>query len=232
MDKEFKTTFIPKNNLSTAREKEIIPQKANSLIVLLAGLLFVTAIVSVIGVYLYKLNVTRVVRSQTESINRAEKAFEPAVILELKKLDIRLRAATELLDNHIALSDFFASLGESTLPEVSFNDFSFAYNAEAPEISMVGEAKGFIPIAQQSDLFEKNQYIQNPIFSDFQLADSNIVSFNLTFTLNSELLYYGRTIKNNQNNSFVEDNEVVIQNQDEDTLPAGKSVEFGNITNN
>ena len=132
----------------------------------------------------------------------------------------------------LVFSDFFASLGESTLPEVSFNDFSFAYNAEAPEISMVGEAKGFIPIAQQSDLFEKNQYIQNPIFSDFQLADSNIVSFNLTFTLNSELLYYGRTIKNNQNNSFVEDNEVVIQNQDEDTLPAGKSVEFGNITNN
>ena len=93
----------------------------------------------------------------------------------LKKLDIILRAATELLDKHVAISDFFDSLGETTLPDVAFNDFNFSFNEEDSEVSMIGEARGFLPIAQQSDLFEKNQYIKNHNFSDFQLTEKDIV---------------------------------------------------------
>ena len=47
-----------------------------------------------------------VVQNNIESINRAEKAFEPSAIVELKKLDIRLRAASELLENHVAQHKF------------------------------------------------------------------------------------------------------------------------------
>ena len=231
MDKEFKTTFIPKKKLSTEKEKVVQTSKSNSIISLLAGLLFVTAIVSVIGVYLYKLNIARIVKSYNDSINLAEKAFEPAAILELKKLDIRLRAATELLDKHVAISDFFDSLGETTLPDVAFNDFNFTFNEDNSEVSMVGEARGFLPIAQQSDLFEKNQYIQNHIFSDFQLTETGIVSFNLSFTLNKDLLLYGRVIRNSQTDTDI-DGGVVIPHQENSLLPKGENVDFTNYINN
>lgn len=225
MDKEFKTTFIPKKKLATERKKNIIPSKGNSIVSLLAGLLFVTALVSVIGVYLYKLQVSKTVASSVDSINRAEKAFEPAVIVELKKLDIRLRAATELLDRHVALSDFFASLGESTLPDIAFDNFTFAFNDDYSEVSMSGQSRGFIPIAQQSDLFEKNQYIVNHIFSDFQIIEGGFVSYSLTFALDPDLLSYGRTLQNTQVESTIDD-EVVIQNQNFNTVPAGQAVNF------
>ncbi len=231
MNNEFKTTFIPKKKLAVARdEKNVKITKKNSLMGLLAGLLFVTALVSVIGVYLYKASIASGLKNKIESINRAEKAFEPTVILALKKLDIRLRAATDLLDKHVAISDFFDSFGESTLPSVSFSNFSFVYNEEAPEVSMVGEAKSYLAIAQQSDLFEKNQYIQNHIFSDFQLTETGRVSFSLSFTLNPELIRYGRKIQNTQIDTQV-DESMIIENQNT-TLPAGQDVDFTNSLNN
>ncbi len=229
MDRDFKTTFIPKKKLTNTRNEEK-SRRTSSLISLLAGLLFLTAIISIIGVYLYKMRIESVVSSRIESINRAEKAFEPAVILELKKLDIRLKAGTELLAKHVALSDFFDSFGESTLPSVTFSDFSYSYDSSGGEVSMKGEAQNYISIAQQSDLFEKNQYIKNPIFSNFAKTDLNLISFDLTFTLDPELTRYGRKIKNIQTKVKL-NKDRIIENKRNRTVPAGTNVNFDNIVN-
>ena len=230
MDKDFKTTFIPKKNLTanTGRKKR---KKTQGIIGLLAILLFVTAAVSVIGVYLYKLRLTTLVQSRIQSINKAEKAFEPAAIIELKKLDIRLRAATELLENHVAVVDFFESFAETTLPDIQYAGISIDFSEEVPAVSTTGVARGYLPIAQQSDLFEENRYVQNPIFSDFSRTDVDRISFSLSFSLNPELLVYGRTLENidlddsdaQQNRELQEG--VVIEDQS-NVLPEGIPIEF------
>lgn len=205
MDKEFKTTFIPKKNLSESTP-QIKKSKGKSIIGFLAFLLFITALVSSVGVYIYKVRVATVMNSRNESIKKAGKAFEPTAILALKKLDIRLQAATELLDQHIALSDFFTSFGESTLPTIAFNDFTFSYSDEGvPEMNMTGNAKTYLAIAQQSELYEKNRYIENHIFSNFSLDDTGLIAFTLDFTLNQELLLFGRTTANTQIDTNVDD---------------------------
>ena len=230
MDKEFKTTFIPKKNLSGVKPQESKSTKARrSLFGILAFLLFVTAVVSTIGVYLYKARLAAVLNSRIDSINRAEKAFEPAVILDLKKLDIRLRAGTDLLNRHIAISDFLESLGESTLPEISFNDFSFSYDPESSEVSMSGEARGYLQIAQQSDIFEANDYIQNHIFSDFTATDTDRVTFSLQFTLNPALLTFGRTVVNNETEGETPDG-VIIPPDTSNQIPAGIDINFDGFT--
>ena len=199
MDKEFKTTFIPKKNLAQSTPQVKRTSKGKSIIGFVAFLLFITAVVSSIGVYVYKVRVATVMNSRNESIKKAGKAFEPTAILALKKLDIRLQAATELLDQHIALSDFFGSFAESTLPSVAYNDFSFTYTSEgSPEIQMTGDAKTYLAIAQQSELYEKNRFIENHIFSDFALNDVGSVAFSLDFTLKKDLLRFGRTSANDQ----------------------------------
>lgn len=228
MDKDFKTTFIPKKNLANVKKPESKGSKARrSMLGILALLLFITAVVSTIGIFLWKVQLAAVVNSRIDSINRAEKAFEPAVILDLKKLDIRLRAGTELLEKHVAVSDFLVSLGESTLPEVSFSDFSFGYNSEGSEITMSGEAQGYLQIAQQSDIFEDNNYIQNHIFSDFSLTDTGRVTFALQFTLNPELIAFGRTVQNDQLDA--ETPEGAIIESSAGTLPSGIDVNFDGI---
>lgn len=234
MDKEFKTTFIPKKNLS--KGKSVAPSKAarrtRGIVSLLAVLLLVTAIVSVAGVFLYKLRLATVVNSKIESINLAEKSFEPAVILELRQLDIRLRAANELLENHVAVVDFFESLGETTLPDVQYSGIDIDFSEEFPSVSTTGEARGYLPIAQQSDLFEQNRYIQNPIFSDFARTDTGRITFSLSFNINPRLLIYGRDLQNVDIDDVAEgdgsnqgENNAIIEDQSE-LLPDGTPVEF------
>jgi len=229
MDKEFKTTFIPKKNLVNVKKVESKSARSRrSLLGILALLLFVTAIVSTAGVFLYKIQLAAVVNSRIDSINRAEKAFEPAVILDLKKLDIRLRAGTDLLEQHVAISDFLISLGEATLPEISFSDLSFQYNENGSEVTMGGEARGYLQIAQQSDIFEVNSYIQNPIFSNFTKTETGRITFSLQYTLNPELISFGRTIINNQVDSSSIPQGAIIENTT-GNLPAGFDVNFDGI---
>lgn len=232
MDKEFKTTFIPKKKLTQNRgdEKGIVHRRSSSLLGLLAGLLFVTALISIAGVYLYKMSIQEKLKQQEQSIRLAEKSFEPGLILELKKLDIRLRAASELLNKHIALSDFFESFGESILPNVSFDSFSFSLSEGVPKVHMTGKASGYLPIAQQSDLFEQNEYIQNHIFSNFQLTDEREVTFDLDFSLNPDLILYGRKIKNNKLEDVNVDDNIIIQNENK-VLPQGTDVNFNSRNN-
>jgi len=230
MDKEFKTTFIPKKNLSGVKAPESKRSRATrSLIGLIALLLFITALAATAGVFLWKTRLAAVVNSRIDSINRAEKAFEPAVILDLKKLDIRLRAGTKLLSQHVAISDFLESLAESTLPEVSFSDFSVELGPDGAEVSMGGEARGYLQIAQQSDVFEDNQYIQNHIFEDFSLTDADRISFSLQFSINPELILFGRTVKNDEPNIDISE-DIIIPDQNAGQIPSGIDVNFNGIT--
>ncbi len=229
MDTEFKTTFIPKRKLTQSRTTRLRRNSGNSFLFLIAILLFVTAIVSAVGVSLYKVGVESSVRTKIESIKRAEKAFEPTVIIELKKLDIRLKAATELLNQHVAFSDFFDALGSSTLPDVAFSEMTLEEKDGATYVTMTGQASGYLPIAQQSDLFEKNLYIQNPVFSDFQVdEETGNVGFSVEFSLNPDLIRYGRIVKNLTTEEA--DAEGVLIRHEKKTVSGGKQVDFTNLS--
>lgn len=229
MDKEFKTTFIPKKNLSQTKQPESKQSRARrSFFGLLATLLFVTALVSTAGVYLYKARLASVLNSRIDSINRAEKAFEPSTILELRKLDIRLTAGTELLRNHVAISDFLESLAESTLPDVRFTNLNFSHDPQGSKVAMTGEARGYLQIAQQSDIFTTNQYIQNHIFSNFALTDTGRITFTLDYTLNPQLLIFGRTVTNTQLDTTGQEvnlDNIIIPDQNSG-IPGGVDINF------
>ena len=110
MDKEFKTTFIPKKNLSSVPKTESVKAKSRrSLFSLLSILLFIVAIISTAVVYVYKFSVAESIKADIEDINSVEREFEPQAILKLKELDVRLQAGTELLEKHIAVSGFLES---------------------------------------------------------------------------------------------------------------------------
>lgn len=228
MDKEFKTTFIPKKNLIQARSANSVVKnpRTRSILGIASFIIFLSALVLTLGVFIYRKRVEAVINSRIESINLAEKAFEPSVILELRKLDIRLRAATELLNQHTAFSDFFLSFGESTLPDVAFNDFFLEEEGGIYTVTMTGEARGYLPIAQQSNLFEQNRYIENPIFSEFALNETGHVSFDLSFTLNNDLITFGRNAEVAGQTADEAELDAAIIETAPDILAPGTPVDF------
>lgn len=193
MDKEFQTSFVPK--------KPIIEKAASShsgggfsgAMNLIALVIFIASILAAGATYFYRSSLTSRVEEYKVSLERARGAFEPALITELQVLDKRMRAASEILDNHVAVSPIFSLIGEITLPTVRYSDFSYEFNEENKtlvDVTMTGEAKGYNYIALQADLFGDNKFIKNPIFSDFTLDQTGNVDFSLTFSVDKALILY------------------------------------------
>jgi len=193
MDGDIKTTFIPKRIAPAA---SAVPtsaparRKVSGLLNIAATLLFVVAVLSSGGVYLYKTYLNRNIVSMNETIDRAEKAFEPSLILELVRLDTRLKVSSQLLAKHTAFSPLFRFLEQATLPDVSFTSFQFQYDEGVPRVQMKGIATRYTPIAQQSNVLGESNLIVDHIFSNFALTDSGRVSFDLNYGLNPDLLLF------------------------------------------
>lgn len=192
MDTEFQTSFVPKKTI-VEREPVRVKSSLSGVVNVVALVIFIASILTAGGAYFYRSSLEDKVAQYKVSLERARNAFEPALITELQVLDKRMKAATEILQNHIAVSPIFELLGEITLPTVRYSDFSYEYNQENPnlvDIQMSGEAKGYNYIALQADLFGSDKFIKNPIFSDFALDQQGNVDFTLTFSVDKSLVLY------------------------------------------
>ncbi len=189
MDKEFQTSFIPKKTVIEAPKKI---RSGGGVFNLLAFIVFLIALASAGGAYLYRSSVKTDIAEYKKSLNIAKQQFEPSLITELQILDKRLNAATTILTKHIAVSPIFELLQEITLPTVRYSDFAYKIDDKTNLVSvqMKGEAKGYNFIALQADLFSENKFIKNPIFSDFVLDQSANIDFNLTFSVDKSLVSY------------------------------------------
>lgn len=192
MDKEFQTSFVPKKTL-VEREPRTSRGSFGGLANLIALIIFIASLIGAAGVYFYRSSLQGTIESYKESLTRARAAFEPTLITKLQVLDRRMKASTEILSSHIAVSPIFSLLGEITLPTVRYSDFAYEFNKQNKnlvDIKITGQAKGYNYIALQADLFAKNGFIKNPIFSDFALDQFGNIGFNLTFSVDKSLVIY------------------------------------------
>lgn len=192
MDKEFQTSFVPKKTIAP-RETKRSGGGFGGVLNLLALIIFIASLIGAGGVYFYRSSLQNTIDGYKESLARARAAFEPTLITKLQVLDKRMKASTEILGSHIAVSPIFALLGEITLPTVRYSDFSYEFNKQNTnlvDIKITGQAKGYNFIALQADLFAQNNFIKNPIFSNFTLDQFGNISFNLTFSVDKSLVIY------------------------------------------
>ncbi|MCC7469995.1 MAG: hypothetical protein IT284_02570 [Bacteroidetes bacterium] len=212
MDKEFQTSFVPKKSLV---EKETTRARGSigGLFNIIALVLFIASILAAGAAYFYRSSIEDKIAEYKVSLDRARNAFEPTLITKLQELDKRMMAATEILNNHVAVSPIFELLEDMTLPTVRYSDFSYEFNRENKnlvDVKMSGEAKGYNYIALQADLFGDNKFIKNPIFSDFTLDQLGNVDFALTFTVDKSLVIYESFLERAE--SLRQAEESVIEN--------------------
>lgn len=192
MDKEFQTSFVPKKTV-VEREPRRSGGGFGGIVNLLALIIFIASLVGAGGVYFYRSSLQNTIEGYKESLVRARAAFEPSLITKLQVLDKRMKASTNILGSHVAVSPIFSLLGDITLPTVRYSDFSYEFNKQNSnlvDIKITGQAKGYNHIALQADLFAQNNFIKNPIFSNFTLDQLGNISFNLTFSVDKSLVVY------------------------------------------
>lgn len=190
MDVVSQTSFIPKKPLvEMPRASE---PRSTSLFLLLSVFLFAGSLLLAVGVFLWKGSLVRSIESQKESLARNRDAFEPASIVKLQRLSRRLELSKGILANHLAPSQLFAVLEESTLQNVRFSsmDFSVDQTKGTASLMMKGQARSYGAVARQSDVFAKASGIKDPVFSELNLDQRGNVVFSFSASVDPSSLRY------------------------------------------
>ena len=193
MEPNFQTSFIPKKPI--VEERAVSARPIGFFTVVSIFILF-TVILATGGLYLYKANLVKNIAKMENDLNLAKNRFEPSKITELQLLDKRLRASSEILSRHIAITPVFQALQDITMKTVRYTKFSYdfgdvkdAKNARVI-IKLSGQAVGYRSVALQSDLFAKNKNLIDPVFSNLALDDKGNVLFDLEFLVDPALVDY------------------------------------------
>lgn len=192
METNITSSFIPTDATNFASRKQNVA--LYDVMLMLASILLVASGALAVAVFLYSQYLTADMQSKKAQVERAQKAFEPSLMLDITRLDDRMHAADILLQNHVASSAFFSFLEASTLQTVSFKTLQFELiDLQKASLKMTGVAQSVNSIALQADLFTKGGALSSPLFSNIARQEDG-VHFDLVATINPETIKYVRTL--------------------------------------
>jgi len=183
------TSFIPKKPTTPVAQRR--RGTVINVFFLIALIIFLGTVSVAVGVFLYQKVVTQNLEEKGNQLVEARAAFEPALIEDLATMDNRIQAAQEVLHGHLALSAFFELLEQSTLKSVQFDNFTYTATPDGRiSIGMKGRGQSFSSVALQSDIFGKDPFIQNPLFSNLDIDEQGHVIFDFAAALDPILVSY------------------------------------------
>ena len=197
MEPQFKTSFIPKAPIATATTAGRIPGRSSgpSFFSLLSIALFLVAIVAGGLVFVWKMSLEKQIKGQIASLQKAADSFDRSFIDEATRLNDRIVAANQLLDNHIAPSEIFSLFEEKTLQTVAFKTFTFDDTIDGKvEVKATGEGDSFRSIVLQSDEFGKSKVMKDVLFTDLQPTEDENVTFSFEATLDPQYILYRKSL--------------------------------------
>ncbi|MDR3519633.1 MAG: hypothetical protein P4L63_01965 [Candidatus Pacebacteria bacterium] len=209
MDQNFQTSFIPKKPI--VEERVTSSQPIGIFMIAAIAILFIV-LIGTGGIFFYKKSLENKIVSLQTSLNNAQNSFEPTKISELQLLDKRLNAATEVLDNHIAVSPIFTELENITMHTIRYTQFGYTLSSGAGaatasaagdartgtsgniDVKMSGTAIDYRSIALESDLFSQDKNFINPVFSNLTVDSSGNITFDLEFYVVPSFVNYKQTL--------------------------------------
>ncbi len=194
MEPKFGTSFIPKKTLATAAGTQKKGKRPLSIVALFVIITFIMALGSVVlsvGLFLYQQVIETNISRKTDTLNRAQAAFEPALIQELVRIDSRINAAETILNQHITPSVLFEALEELTLKSVQFQNFNLSKAGDNKiNISMKGIANDFSGVALQAEVFGNSKLIRDPIFSNLNLNQNGGAVFSFSAFVDTSFINF------------------------------------------
>jgi hypothetical protein len=160
----------------------------------LAVFIFTFAILLSLGVFGYEFYLKANISKMTGNLATARASLEPETIKQISDLDSRIISTRDLLESHIVLSPLFDYLENSTLKGVRFTQFQYQTTEKGLELSMRGQARGYSAVALQSDIFNKGQYFDEPIFADLDLDERGNVTFSFRALVDPSIVSYQKEI--------------------------------------
>ena len=205
METKFQTSFIPKKPFTPVGGLNVQAPKSHtsSLFMTLAVLLFVISLAAAGGMYFWKSYLLSSQAAYKIQLAEREKQFNADLIEELKRQNIKIDIAKNLIANHIAVSQIFDIIGRLTIEKVRFTSMDLAVGANANEgltVNLSGYGTSLSAVAFQSDVLgqlEKyglRKVVKNPILSNPSVGADHTVSFGLSATIDPASLSYQKSL--------------------------------------
>lgn len=184
------TSYIPKSPLANSTPPGYA-KRSVPILTVIAFLVFIAAVSLAGGVFVYKNYLAKSLEDKKATLERTRSAFDPALIQELRRLDLRIEHSKKLLATHTAMSNLFDLLGRATLQNVQYKSFSLSVvDDNTINLKLAGLAHAYAPVALQSDSFNKTKGIKNPVFSELSLDNLGNVTFSITANLDPDTFRY------------------------------------------
>jgi len=189
---EPRTSFIPKKSLASQEQQAPTKQRkaVYNFFFVLSVIVFALSLLGWGLTYSYQAYLQNNIEAMKESLQKAQAAFEAALIIELKDLNSRIDASEEILNYHVASSRIFELLEQVTLESVRLTDFSYRLEDGVPTLRLQGQGRNYSSVALQSSIFADSKFIKDPVFSDFGLDRTGNVVFSLTASVEPSFVSY------------------------------------------
>lgn len=196
MEPKFQSSFIPKGPIaSSASPTSPKIKRPTSILGLVSTVIFSLSVLSAVFVFGYKFYLEYSIKAMAAELEAAKASIEEETVKEIVRLNNRILATESLIDSHMVLSPLLFYLEASTLRNVRFTGFAYSLKEGQPVLIMKGEARGYAALAQQAEVFKRNNDFKNPIFSDLSLDDKGNVVFQFTTEINRNFLSYSREVE-------------------------------------
>lgn len=182
------TSFVPKQPVKSAAR---FTRSGGNIFLSFSLIALGLSIVGAVGVFGYGEYLKGVEKSKAAELDAAEASVTTEAVEDFIRSRDRFEAAAGMLDNHVALSNFFDLLEAVTLVNVRYSAFSFGTLEDGTaEIRLSGSARSFNALAAQSASFSKDKDIRRAIFSGIEVAENGTVSFDIDAQLDADLLAF------------------------------------------
>lgn len=190
METPTSSSFIPHENLAVSPTRRVAAAGLPEVMMLFSILVLVVSAGLAGAVFLYEQYLQTSTASKVSQLKTVEAAFQPALIVQLERLDDRMLVANTLLHNHVAVTALFKALEQATDQNIAFSSFSFdASDPTHMSIRMAGVAASVNSVALQSDYFGKSGVFVNPILSGVNRALDG-VHFDFSALVNPQAVNY------------------------------------------
>lgn len=196
MDPKFQPSFIPKKADSGLDSFKRPSGASGGLFYLLGVSLFVLAVVSATGVFVYEKYLNSRISKMQNNLEVAREALNPELVKDLSRSHARMMSAKEILSKHVSMTSLFSTLGRETLQAVAWSDFSLQSSADGLiTVNMAGESRDYRTVALQSQIFSNIPSFINPSFSNLDLNESGNVTFRFKSDIAPDLVSYEKAFQ-------------------------------------
>lgn len=186
MAPNFQSSFIPKEPIT----EEVFKKKKAGIFGVLAVSLFATSIVVSIGIFFYKGVLENEIKNLQSQLAESEKNIDKKTINEMSQFSKKLETVKSIVAKHQVLSNLLGSLASSTVSSVYFTSFDYRGLEKNLSIDLKGKAQNYTAVALQENAFAQNEDFKSALFSNLNLDEKGLVSFDLKVSVDPKIFIY------------------------------------------